>query len=457
LLNLKKRRLCHAHSIGNPYYGRSVFGRVPRYPWLLVFFFVFSIPTMAASWRRAVDPPVALTPESIVALASRAADRVELSTEPRLHWENAVYLDGLVLFGEELNRRAPGSGDRFIERAASVILNSDDAIDTVFFGDGTAFMQAAMDLIRVLPPSDPRRAALLATAAGPMRFAEHAIRDTPSTAPPRDPWWIEGGYGARFWQDDLYMVVPWLALYGSTHNGLPANELARNLAYEWIEAYAYDHRPESSSSVPSSRSRRGVLLWDSTHALFQHQPETIGMTDWFWGRGNGWALVALARAAESLDAPYTGGRYDQVIGSDEIRAMLRASAQSLIARRTPDGGWGSFLARSDLCPVAETSATALLTFFLARGINEGWLDRDVYQPVVVRAFAILMQRVARDGTITNIQPPGVGPACDRISSDNPAFNLNYGTGAVLLAASEVLKLDGDRQPDRAASPVHLGE
>jgi hypothetical protein len=412
---------------------------------------------MAAPRRRAVDPPAALTPDSIVALAAKAADHVELSTEPRLHWENAVYLDGLVLFGEELNRRTPGSGDRFIERAASVILDSDDAIDTVFFGDGTAFVQAAMDLYRVLPPSDPRRAALLGTASGPMRFAEHAIRDTPSTAAPRDPWWIEGGYGARFWQDDLYMLVPWLALYGSSQNGLPANELARNLAYEWIEAYAYEHRPESSAAVPSSTARRGPLLWDETNALFQHQPETIGLTDWFWGRGNGWALVALTRAAESLDAPYTGERYDQVIGSDELRAMLRASAESLLARRTPDGGWGSFLARTDLCPVGETSATALLTFFLARGINDGWLDRGAYQPAVMRAFSLLTQRVDSLGTITNIQPPGVGPACDRTSSDNPAFNLNYAAGVVLLASSEVLKLDSDRQPDRAAPAIHLGE
>jgi rhamnogalacturonyl hydrolase YesR len=396
---------------------------------------------MAASRRRAVDPPVAVTPDSIIALATRAADRVALSTEPRLHWENAVYLDGLVLFGDELNRRTPGSGDLFIERAASVVLDSNDAIDTVFFGDGTAFVQAAMDLYRVLPPGDPRRAALLVTAAGPMKFAEHAIRDTPANAPPRDPWWIDGGYGARFWQDDLYMLVPWLALYGSAQNGLPANELARNLAYEWIEAYAYEHRPESSAAVPSSTSRRGALLWDESSSLFQHQPETAGLTDWFWGRGNGWALIALIRAAESLDAPYTGGRYDQVIGRDELRSMLRASAASLIARRTPDGGWGSFLARTDLCPVAETSATALLTFFLARGINDGWLDRGVYQPILMRAFAVLMQRVARDGTITSIQPPGVGPACDRTSSDNPSLNLNYGAGAVLLAASEVLKLD----------------
>lgn len=386
--------------------------------------------------------PGPLTRAAIVATASKVADRVVLSYDPRLHWENAVYFDGLVLLGEQMNLRSPGSGSRFIDRAASVILYSDDAIDTVYWGDGTAFAQAAMDLYRVLPPSDARRQALLTTLTGPMQFAEHAVRVSPADGAARDPWWIAGGYGTRFWQDDLYMVVPWLALYGSSHDGLPGNELARNLAYEWIEAYVYEHRPPSDDSreaaVPSLKSRRGSLLWDQASGLFQHAPELIGTTQDFWGRGNGWAVAALTRAAESLDTPYNGGRYDQVIASEEIRQMLRAEAESLIERRTPDGGWGSYLSQPDRCAIAETSATGLLTFFLARGVNEGWLDRTTYVPVVIRAFDLLMRRVDADGYVTGIQPPDIGPNCARKTS-NDEINLNYGPGAVLLAAAEVLK------------------
>ena len=386
--------------------------------------------------------PGPLNRDAIVATASRIADRVVLSYSPRLHWENAVYLDGLVLLGEQMELRLPGAGSRFIERAASVILDSDDAIDTVYWGDGTAFAQAAMDLYRVLPPSDPRRQALLKTLSGPMQFAEHAVRVSPGDGPARDPWWIAGGYGTRFWQDDLYMVVPWLALYGSTQDGLPGNELARNLAYEWIEAYVYEHRPVSDDSrqaaVPSTKSRRGLLLWDESSGLFQHAPELIGTAEYFWGRGNGWALVALSRAAESLDTPYTGGRYDQVIASEAIRQMLRVAVESLIEHRTPDGGWGSYLSRPDQCAIAETSATGLLTFFLAHGVNEGWLDRSTYAPVVVRAFELLMRRVDAAGYVSGIQPPDIGPNCAQKTS-NDEINLNFGPGAVLLAAAEILK------------------
>ncbi|MGZ5444937.1 MAG: glycoside hydrolase family 88 protein [Thermoanaerobaculia bacterium] len=416
---------------------------MPRFPVVLTLLLLLSLPAGAASKRRAVQHPHALTRDAVIAMASKVADRVTLSYHPRLHWENAVYFDGLVLFAEQMELRSPGSGSRFLDRAASVILESDDPIETVYWGDGTAFAQAALDLYRVLPPSDPRREALLVTLAGPMRFAEHAVRVSPADGAPRDPWWIAGGYGARFWQDDLYMVVPWLALYGSTQDGLPGNELARNLAYEWIEAYVHEHRPESSdpreAAVPSAKSRRGILLWDEAHGLFQHAPESIGTTEYFWARGNGWALVALARAAESLDAPYTGRRYDQVLAREEIRGMLGVAAESLLARRTADGGWGSYLSKPEECPVAETSGTALLTFFLARGVNEGWLDRDVYAPVVMRAIGLLVRRVHADGAVFGIQPPDVGPNCGKTSSDHPTINLNYGPGAVLLAASEVLK------------------
>jgi rhamnogalacturonyl hydrolase YesR len=414
---------------------------VRAYPrFLALLFLALSSHALSAAPRhRAVVHPATPSRAEIAAIATNVANHVSLSYAPRLHWENAVYLDGLVLLGEQLNAQA------MIDRAASVLLESDDDIDQVYWGDGTAYAQAALDLYRVLPASDARRPAALALLAGPMRFAEHAVRDTPASAAARDPWWIAGGYGVRFWQDDFYMVVPWLALYGSSQEGLPANALARNLAYEWIESYVYDHRPSSEGAMPSLASRRGPLLWDPATGLFQHSPELIGSSQDFWGRGNGWALVALARASELLDAPYTAGRYEEVVTRDELRAMLRLAAQSLITRRTPDDGFGPFLARPDACGGSETSATGLLTFFLARGVNDGWLDRETYVPIVMRAYDALLRHVDSDGYVTGIQPPDIGPNCaQKTSREDPFYlNLNYGPGAVLLATSEVLKFSDD--------------
>jgi hypothetical protein len=393
--------------------------------------------------RRAVSHPVALTRGAIASTSIRIADRIRIDPfQPRLHWENAPFLDGLVLLGDELEHESNPAGARLIDRASSVILDSDDEINDVWWGDGTAYAQVALDLYRITPASDPRRQKLLDTLNGPMSFAAHAIHDSPSSVAARNPWWIDGGYGVRYWQDDMYMVVPWLAMNGSSIDGLPANEQARNLAYEWIEAYVYDHRPLSADprevAVPTAAARNGFLLWDPEHHLFQHQPEWIG-SNLLWGRGNGWSAVALMRAADYLDAPYTGRQYTAVLSASEIRGLLVQMAATLKQKQTADGGWSSDLGGALNCPYGETSATALMTFFLARGINEGWLDRAEYLPVVAKSFGLLMQRVAANGDVFGIQPPGTGPDCaPTISTDN-AINVNYAAGAWLLAASEVMK------------------
>ncbi|MDQ3280199.1 MAG: glycoside hydrolase family 88 protein [Acidobacteriota bacterium] len=403
---------------------------MPRFAVSLLVLLLLS-PLAHAAKRRAAGHPSGLTPEGIIAIARRVADRVTWTYHPRLHWENAVYFDGIVLFGEQLELRQAGSGRKYYDLASWVILNGDDPIETVYWGDGTAYGQAAMDLHRLLATGDARREQLLTKLEGPMRFAEHAMRANAATAAPREPWWTPSGYGARYWQDDLYMVAPWLAMYGAS-----GNELARNLAYEWIESYLYDHR---DGDIPSMRARNGLLLWDPDHGLLQHEPAYIGSSEFFWGRGNGWALVALMRAAEALDAPYTGGRYERVVTRDEIREMLRAAAASVITRRASDGGWGSHLSFPEKCGGSETSATALMTFFLARGVNEGWLEREVYTPVIHRAFALLMNRVDAQGIVSGIQPPDIGPGCGMTTSAG-AVNVNYGPGALLLATAEVLRM-----------------
>ncbi len=418
----------------------------------LVFVVASPLPLFAAR-HRTVEHPLAQR-ASIRDLAVRVAESARIDQfQPRLHWENAPFLDGLVLLGEELNREQPGSGDALIERAAAVILESDDDVESVSWGDGTAFSQVAMDLVRVLPAGDARRSQLVALLAGPTEFARHAIRDRPDETSPRDPWWIAGGYGTRYWEDDVYMVIPWLAMAGSSREGLPADPLARDLAYEWIEAYVYDHRPSSSDprvvAVPTNPSRNGLLLFDDQSGLFFHAPEDRG-ADRFWGRGNAWVAVGLLRSAEALDSPYGGSQYVEVVDAPAIRGLLKGMASSLVARRTPDGGWGASLSDPAFCPSAETSATGLLTFFLARGINEGWLDRETYAPVVMRAFGVLLGRIAPDGSVSGIQPPGIGPACDVVTSVNA--DVNYGVGAVILAISEVLRLT-DQQSFRKTNGV----
>ncbi len=206
--------------------------------------------------------------------------------------------------------------------------------------------------------------------------------------------------------------------------------------------------------MPSARKRAGYLLWDPQRELFRHDP--AGTSDGpFWGRGNGWAGFGLATSGRFLDEPYVGGRYEAVLDRTAIRDLLSRLAGSLAARRTSDAGWGTDLLDAG-SPVAESSATGLITFFLARGMNEGWLDRDVYRPVVLAALARLLSRVDEEGDVAGIQPPGTGPDGAVTSSDDPSVNVNYGVGALLLAVVEASRLppaDLDRMEEEAGQPV----
>jgi hypothetical protein len=206
--------------------------------------------------------------------------------------------------------------------------------------------------------------------------------------------------------------------------------------------------------VPSQRLRAGSLLWDPGLSLFRHDPGSGAGS--YWGRGNGWAAWGLARSARYLDAPYGGGRYEEVVDRTGIREVLARLASALAARRSDDGGWPTDLAHPEACPASETSATGLITYMLAKGVNEGWLDRTAFTPVILKALSLLLHRLDAQGDLAGIQPPGTGPDCGVTASTDPAVDVSYGVGAFLLAASEVLKLpDADLATleDVASRPV----
>ncbi len=381
-----------------------------------------------------------VTKDELRAAAARAADRLAATRALGRTWEDAPALVGLCRLAECPGAPADASGAAWIDLVTVAVGAGDAPISN---GDYAAYAQAAMDLYRLARPADAaRRERLLAATEGPLAFGERALRTTPGAGAPAAGWWVDGGFGTRFWVDDLFTQPPGLAMRGSRRDGLPADPLARDLAYEWIESYLYDHRPTAAdgtpSPVPSLRRRGRPLLWDPAVSLFRHDAGS-GFTS-YWGRGNGWAAWGLARAARYLDTPYGGGRYDEVVDRAGIREVLSRLASALAARRSDDGGWPSDLANPGSCPASETSATGLVTTMLAQGVHEGWLDRAAFTPIVLKALSVLLGRLDATGDLAGIQPPGTGPDCGVTTSRDSAVDVSYGVGAFLLAVSEALRL-----------------
>jgi rhamnogalacturonyl hydrolase YesR len=114
-------------------------------------------------------------------------------------------------------------------------------------------------------------------------------------------------------------------------------------------------------------------------------------------------------------------------------------AAALAKIQNPDGLWTSGLldpAAYDNLP--EISGSALMTFGIAWGINNGILDRKVYTPVVTRAWAGMLKHIYADGRLGDIQQTGAAP-----STFKPSASYNYGVGGFLLAGSELYKMTGD--------------
>jgi len=107
----------------------------------------------------------------------------------------------------------------------------------------------------------------------------------------------------------------------------------------------------------------------------------------------------------------------------------------LIAVQRADGLWSAGLLDSLDHPMAETSGTALITYALAYGINEGILDKNIYEPHVESAWQGLVAHIYTDGRLGAIQPVGDSPG-----KFKPTSSYVYGVGGFLLAGSEIYKL-----------------
>jgi len=81
---------------------------------------------------------------------------------------------------------------------------------------------------------------------------------------------------------------------------------------------------------------------------------------------------------------------------------------------------------------AETSGAGFFVYGLAWGVNQGLLKDPKYPRSTRLGWAALAKAVGPDGKVGWVQQVGYAP--DHVEADNTQL---YGSGAVLLAASEV--------------------
>lgn len=223
-----------------------------------------------------------------------------------------------------------------------------------------------------------------------------------------------------FWVDALYMAMPlFTKLYLITGD----------------EAYL----TRMNAMYLDTKDKR-KLYHTTSHLWYRdgnQKSKNANGKDVFWSRGNGWALAALARVLRDLPENHSY-RQGYINVFKEMAAALKD------VQRT-DGFWNVSLIDPNHYGGPETSGTALFTYGLSWGINNGILDAETYLPVVTRAWnGMIDLAVKEDGFVGYIQGAGFKPESSQ--PVNAQSSANFGIGAFLLAGSELVKLAEGEMP-----------
>jgi len=183
------------------------------------------------------------------------------------------------------------------------------------------------------------------------------------------------------------------------------------------------------------------LLWDKEYHLYARdigykwnepgievRKEANGKKI-FWSRGNGWVMGGLVRTISELPKDYPN--------LDFYIQNYKEMAAKIVSLQQEDGLWRASLLDPESYPGGEASGSGFYCYALAWGINNGILDKATYLPAVEKAWVGLTGLIQPDGHVGWCQPIGADPK-KNFKADSWEV---YGTGAFLLAGSEVIKLE----------------
>lgn len=225
------------------------------------------------------------------------------------------------------------------------------------------------------------------------------------------------------WADDLYMSVPFLARMGElTGDRRYFDDAAR-------QVIQFSDRLMSPTSG----------LFD--HAWFEnagHDPK------FYWGRADGWMVMAMAELLSVIPENHPL--------RTRVLEIYQRAVQGVTAMQTGTGMWRQLLDKPD--SYEETSATAMFTYAIARGVNRGWLS-PVYAPVAQAGWQALSKRIHENGEIEGICV-GTTAAYDAVYYYNRPTDLGamQGYGPALLAGAEMITMLRSFDIERKLNTYH---
>ena len=211
------------------------------------------------------------------------------------------------------------------------------------------------------------------------------------------------------WADDLYMGISFLARMG---------EFTGDRKY-------FD---DAAKQVVNFH----VHLFDENMGLMHHcwysdvnQPGVA-----FWGRANGWALLAQVELLDRIPADHPQ--------RSTLLTLLRRHILGIAHYQNGEGLWHQLLDKND--SYLETSCSAMFTYAVARAVNKGYIDAR-YASIARRGWEGVQSKIQQDGQIEGVCA-GTGVGDDLVHYYHRPTPLNdiHGIGAVILAGCEVMQI-----------------
>lgn len=212
------------------------------------------------------------------------------------------------------------------------------------------------------------------------------------------------------WTDDLYMSVPFLARMG---------ELTGKQKY-------FDDAVKQISQFRE-------YVYNEDMNIFHHFwfSDTVVEPFAYWGRANGWAVMAQTELLTYLPANYPK--------RDKVLRYFRQHIQGISELQDKSGLWHQLLNKDD--SYLETSCSAMFLYGIARGIRKGWLDES-YKDVLHKGWEGLITRINEEGVLHDICiGTPIGMDIDFYYNRPRSAGDTHGTAAAIVAGAEMMMLN----------------
>lgn len=188
----------------------------------------------------------------------------------------------------------------------------------------------------------------------------------PANANEEERKWDKKGYSwqTRLWIDDMYMIT-----------------IVQSEAYKATGDPKYINRA----------AKEMVLYLDELqhpNGLFYHAPDV----PYYWGRGDGWMAVGMTELLFNL--PKNDPNRDRIMKG---YLLMMNNLKKYVNK---DGLWNQLIDQPDFW--TETSGSAMFTYAMILGVQNGWLDKEEFAPIARRAWLGLCNYIDDKNDLTEV-------------------------------------------------------